>query len=92
RRLLDDESSVDDSDRIRLAYEICFARPALPGEIDRASAFVRRLESEAGESISIAWPPGDSMNQAADSISTRLHAWRSLCKVLIASNEFIYIR
>ena len=92
RRLLDDESTVDDSDRIRLAYEICFARPALPGEIDRASAFVRRLESEAGESVSIAWPPVDSMNQAADPISTRLHAWRSLCKVLIASNEFIYIR
>ena len=92
RRLLEDESAVDDSDRIRLAYEICFARPALAGEIDRAEAFVRRLESEAGESVSIAWPPGDSMEQATSPISARLHAWRSLCKVLIASNEFIYIR
>ena len=91
-RLLEDESVIDDADRIRLAYEICFARPALPGEIDRANDFVLRLESEAGESISIAWPPGDSMGQATNPISARLHAWRSLCKVLIASNEFIYIR
>lgn len=92
RRLLEDGDSVDDADRIRLAYEICFARPANPEEVDRASAFVRRLESEAGGSVAIAWPPSDSMDQAAEPIPARLHAWRSLCKVLIASNEFIYIR
>jgi hypothetical protein len=92
RRLLDDGDSANDADRIRLAYEICFARPANPEEVDRASAFVRRLESEAGGSVAIAWPPSDSMGHASESIPARLHAWRSLCRVLIASNEFIYIR
>lgn len=84
---------VDDEARVSLAYEICFARPADPGEIARAMGFLERIEETAGPTAGIDWPPAGGMGNAAEiTIDARHHAWRSLCKVLIASNEFIYVR
>lgn len=91
-RLLEDES-LDDAGRVSAAYEICFARPAGSDEIRRALSFVDRVSEEAGPGISIPWPSPRGMGgEEPVQISPRAHGWRSLCKVLIASNEFIYIR
>ena len=91
-RILNTEST-DDAGRVSAAYEICFARPAEPDEIRRALAFVDRVREEAGVGVSIPWPPSSGMDgDGPGEIDARHHAWRSLCKVLIASNEFIYIR
>ncbi len=90
-RLLADDSR-DDGDRIVEAYEICFARPADPAEVDRALAFVRSIEDRVGPGRSVDWPPTGEMDGDPAEIDSRHHAWRSLCKVLIASNEFIYVR
>ncbi len=88
-----DDAGLDDRGRVSQVYEICFARPAEDAEIDRALAFVDRIEAEAGPGVSVPWPPADGMNTPAPAeITPRHHAWRSLCKVLIASNEFIYVR
>ena len=97
-RLLSDSGLADDSSRITQAYEICFARPATKVEIDRGLRFLTELEPVVGESARIAWPEDDSMDGSmnqdheAGLLDVRHHAWRSYCKVLIASNEFIYVR
>ncbi len=90
-RILRDES-LDDATRINRAYEICFGRNAGPDEIDRALRFVERLEATVGPGRNAAWPPSAVMGETVEDISPERHAWRSLCKVLLASNEFIYIR
>ncbi|MCA9228661.1 MAG: DUF1553 domain-containing protein, partial [Planctomycetales bacterium] len=68
-----------DSDEARVAwlYRSALARPAAEHEVQRASEFVASL-SEASE--------------GTDGDDTRLAAWRSLCHVLLTSNEFIYVR
>ena len=92
KRLLADES-MDDAGRISAAYEICFARPADSNEIERALAFLDRVREDAGPGTSIPWPAPEGMDGGQSvEIDAIHHAWRSLCKVLIASNEFIYIR
>ena len=92
RRVLESPERQSDEERIELAYEICFARPASQVEIGRAIDFIAALQGKAGETPSVPWPPAGSMDGDPEMIAPRLHAWRSLCKVLIASNEFIYVR
>lgn len=67
---------LDDSGRIQLAYETCYGRPATNAEVLRAKEFIRRLEQSFG---------------AQEPNKTQHRAWQSLCKALIAANEFIYI-
>ena len=96
--LLENPELEDDASRIIRAYEICFARPATSVEIERGLRFLGELEPVVGESTRVSWPDADSMggSMGADHdegpIDARHHAWRSFCKVLIASNEFIYVR
>ncbi len=65
------EASDDDSERIRLAYEIVYSRPAAMEEVGSWDAFLDRYESAAGD---------------------RAAAWRGLCRVLLSSNEFLYVQ
>lgn len=62
---------LDDSSRIREAYERALSRPPTPDEIDLALSFVARTQQQ--------WQGDKTM------------AWQSLCKSLLASNEFVYI-
>mgnify|MGYP001965473634 CR=1 FL=1 len=87
------DGSRDDAERVSHAYEICFGRTAESHEIDRALAFVGRMELEGGPDRSHPWPPREGIgDRDAELIDARHAAWRSLCRVLIASNEFIYVR
>jgi cytochrome c553 len=72
------ETGVDDSSRVREAYETVFARPPEASDIDRALTFVAQVD-KAME------------NRETDAEKRRLFAWQSLCKALISSNEFIYV-
>ncbi len=67
--------SGSDADRIRAAYERSFSRPASDKEVEQALGFLERI----GKVL------------PADSKDKRALAWQSLCKALIASNEFIYL-
>jgi hypothetical protein len=69
---------LSDADRIALAYERGLGRPPSAAETARMIAFVEQI-AKALRSKDI------SANQA------RQKAWRSLCRVVMASNEFIYI-
>jgi hypothetical protein len=77
RRLLE-RVDLDDAGRVRDAYERALGRPASSKEIDRALAFIAKVE-QAMET---------RKENAAD---RRVFAWQSFCKSLIASNEFIYL-
>jgi hypothetical protein len=63
--------------RIELAYESAWGRPPQPGERVRARSFITACRTAADAGL-----PASSQE---------LEAWTSLARVLIASNEFLYI-
>ena len=71
-------SEISDAERLKLAYQRAFARPPAANETKRLLTFVERVERE--------FPSDPAKPDAA-----RQQAWRSLCRILIASNEFIYV-
>jgi hypothetical protein len=82
-RSLADEAlrdSEQDSGRVCMLYERCFARPATVSEIDRALAFV-------AEFANLPLTAGHETTFAAGR-----DAWTALCHALLASNEFLYVR
>jgi len=72
------KTGLDEGERIRMLYERCFGRLPVGRETDRALAHVRRMETVFLDEKS---PPAES----------RLKAWQSLCRVILAANEFIYV-
>ena len=75
-RLLAD--GARDALRVERAYLQVLGRPALPAETKRGLAFVERYEAALPDDVK-AEP------------ERRIRAWQGLCRVLIASNEFIYV-
>ena len=75
-RLLADGSR--DAARIERAYLDAFGRPALPAETERDLAFIKRYAAALPDDVK-------------EEPERRIRAWQGLCRVLIASNEFIYI-
>jgi hypothetical protein len=69
---------LDDAGRVRRLYERCFSRPATPAEVSRSLDLVARAQS--------AWAASE-----ADATKRRERAWQSLCKALLATNEFVYV-
>jgi hypothetical protein len=69
---------VNDAQRVQLLYEQVYGRPPTIMEIDRALNFVNRCERAFGE-------------EKAASQDCHWRAWQSLCRVLLAANEFMYV-
>ena len=68
-----------DAARIASLYRQAYGRPATPKEIERATALLARLHGEAaGQGVAPEQRPQ--------------RAWGWFCHVLLASNEFIYVR
>ncbi len=72
------QPELDDRGRVRQAYLLTFGRLPNGSEVDRALAFVGRMEAalDAGQ---------------LNFEERRLRAWQSLCHTLVASNEFVYV-
>ena len=66
---------ASDEQRITLAHELAYSRPATPDEIDAWLGFLERHEQEI---------PADANKDAAD-------PWQALCRVMFSSNEFVYV-
>ena len=64
--------------RINDAYLRAYSRPASPAEIAKATAFLSRYQTALARSIT-------------DPMKRQQVAWDSLCQVILAANEFIYI-
>ena len=69
--MLASEKGRSDAERVRLAYEIAYSRPASADEIQSWLAFLDRYEAAAGG---------------------RRAAWQGLCRVVLSSNEFLYVQ
>ena len=74
-------SDLTDADRIRLAYQLTFARPATNNEIVRVEGYLAEYKSRAGANKSTA-----SSEKLASA------AMGSFCQAIFASAEFRYVR
>ena len=64
-----------DAGRMRRAYELLYARPPAAAESGRAMAYIASYSGD----------------QKVGGDVRRLAAWTSLCRVLLAANEFVYV-
>jgi mono/diheme cytochrome c family protein len=67
----------DETARVREAYRQALGRPPTAAELDRVLAYLKMSDAVADPTL------------AAD--ARRLRAWRGLCRVLLASNEFVFV-
>jgi hypothetical protein len=67
----------DDTDRIREAYRRVLGREPTKRELERIAEYLEKSEQAAG-----AKQPTDAR---------QLQAWRGFCRVLMASNEFVFV-
>jgi mono/diheme cytochrome c family protein len=72
------KTTMTDTDRIKLAYLKMYSRPPAPEEITRATSFVNAYFTKLEKT-------------EPDAQKRKLRAWQSLCQILFASNEFIYL-
>ena len=72
------KSGSTDGERINHAYRKAYSRSATAAEIANASAFLTRY----ADALTASMP---------DAAKRQTKAWQSLCQVLLASNEFIYV-
>ena len=69
---------LDDSGRIRQAYETTLGRLPTASETGRALRFIARVATKLN-------------SHEPDESEHHLRAWQSLCRTLVASNEFLYL-
>jgi mono/diheme cytochrome c family protein len=68
----------NDAQRVHVAYECAYGRTPTSNETARALAFIKAYEEELA-------------NDELDSHERRERAWQAWCRVILASNEFIYV-
>lgn len=70
--------AAQDTDRIGLAYQYAFARPAQPDEVDSGRAFLAAVSQQL---------------RASGTPNAQLHAeaWEAFTRVLFRLSEFVYI-
>jgi hypothetical protein len=72
------DGSLDDVRRLRTAHELIFTRPPNDAEVSRSLAYLDRfVQAQTARGTA----PADA----------RLRAWQSLCRALLASNEFVFV-
>ncbi len=72
------KESSDDAARVKLVYLRAYSRPPTEPETNRALQFITRYQLDLAQ-----------RNVEADEL--RLRAWQALCRVILSSNEFIYL-
>ena len=74
------DQPIDDRHRIVGVYKHLYGREPSGGEVTRAEQSLHQFEASN---------PG---RESADTTSLRQASWTALCQVLLAANEFVYIR
>ena len=78
-RLLAEENAPED--RIQLAFQYAYGRPASRLEIERFMGYILERGRYARK-----WPIGDTSPNPENSAH-----WTSFCRILLMSNEFVFI-
>lgn len=73
-----EKTGKSDAARLNEAYLRAYSRPASPAEVAKATAFLSTYEAKLEKSV-------------PDVNKRKLIAWQSLCQVILAANEFIYV-
>jgi cytochrome c553 len=73
------KSEKDDADRVQRLYRKAYGRAATAKEVERGLAHVKEVESALE-------------GKESDAAKRRVRAWASLCHLIVAANEFIYVR
>jgi hypothetical protein len=68
----------DDDERVEEAYTRIFGREPVREEVKRSLAFVDRYRAAL-------------VDETQDADERRVRAWQGLCRMLIASNEFVFV-
>ncbi|HEV3262927.1 MAG TPA: DUF1553 domain-containing protein [Gemmataceae bacterium] len=76
RRLIGSSSEV--RERVRLAHQLAWSRPALSFELEKGVRYVEDYKKKLGE----AGAPGERME---------LEAWTSFARIMLSANEFVYL-
>ena len=76
QRLATSPSST--SERITTLYELAYSRPPTASEISRASDYLAHFRAVTSQLL---WNPNEVDSKA----------WVSLCRAVLAANEFLYI-
>jgi len=82
------DSRLDDSARLAQLWRSAFSRPPAPTETERALAYVDALTTRLLSETATADNSPRTPEQTGEA---RLQAWQSLCRVALASNEFVYL-
>ena len=72
------QENAHDADRLQAAYRLVHLRPPDRNESKRSMDFLKRYEQAIAATES-------------DSVKRRTLAWQALCRVLLSSNEFVYV-
>ncbi len=72
------KSGKTDIERVNAAYLKAFDRVATPAEITQATAYLTRYQNALARAM-------------PDAAKRQQSAWQSLCQIVLASNEFIYV-
>ena len=72
------QENAHDADRLQAAYGLVHLRPPDRDESKRSMDFLKRYEQAIAATES-------------DSVKRRTLAWQALCRVLLSSNEFVYV-
>ncbi|MDB5340683.1 MAG: hypothetical protein JWN70_6302, partial [Planctomycetaceae bacterium] len=70
-------TDLDMPGRINVLYVKAYGRPPIPVEVQRDAAYLERFRAAAAGKV----PEGE----------VELRAWRSLCRAILAANEFMYV-
>jgi mono/diheme cytochrome c family protein len=74
------QQALDDAGRIVRLYETAYGRPPAAAESRRAAVYLDRFARVL------------QAQEKASADARRLEAWQALCQVILASNEFVFIR
>ena len=69
---------LDTPGRITRLYELAYSRPPAATEVTRGTAYLIRLRSAMTLS-------------GAATVDIELPVWTSLCRAVLAANEFVYV-
>ncbi len=72
------DAGLDAAGRVRVLYERAYSRPPTTAEIARALDFVHRCEEAL-------------VAEKLEETERQRRAWQSLCRIVLAANEFIYL-
>ena len=67
----------DDATRVREVYRRAFLRSPTGAELDKVLAYLKQSEDGADAKLT--------------AHERRFRAWRGLCRVVLASNEFVFV-